>query len=251
MATKQMNEVEHIEQLADSVAQYDLDKFTQTPSGRRYGEPYSFKKGASKDLMYAYRDLMNKGRVARMTHPQATYLTQLVAKDYKVPLEVRSVDTAMEAHHVDRDIEIRKNYWEHDRELLFRVADAVWVLPHPKVLLHEGRLVYDIKDSINNRVRIERGAQIAEASEESIEGGIKLDGEGDLFAQFRKAKILRDHDVKLTGGEAYFNDTNYPNIASVWSDSDWGDGRLFYADADGPSYRSDGGLVVPEIVGKS
>jgi len=246
MQAKEMTEVEHVEQLAHYVKELDLDKFTETPSGRRFGDYFSFKKGAPQDIVREYKDYWNTDYVARMTHPQASYLTQLLAKEYKVPIEVRSVDTAMEVHNVEKDAKERIQGWEHNREVILKLEDSLWVIPHPKVVSEEGKLVYDINGSIRNIVNVVRGRQKVEASEQNIDGGVKAEGD-NVFDVLRNAGVLREHKVKTTGGGMYFDDSNYKGIASVGS---YSYGGLFYAGADWPSIRDVLGLARSELLEK-
>jgi len=238
--------VELVDQIADNLAEYDLEKFTVTSSGRRFGEPYAFKKSAPTDLVKRQRDWQGKGHVGMLTNPQANYLSQLVAKEYKAPIEVRSVDTAMEVHNVAKDTFVGRNYWEQHREIFYRVGDSKWAIAHPKVIPVEGKLVYAINGSVKNISKIVNGKMSVEASEETIDGGVKVDG--DMFDALRQAKILRDHKgVEVNGGGIHFEDDNYLNTASVGSGSYWADG-LFDADAIRPSGGRDRGLAVPELI---
>ncbi len=243
-----MNEVEHIEQLVDSLAQYDLDKFTKTASGRMYGELFSFKKGASSDLVAEHRDNMNKGYVARMNNLQAQYLAQLEAKDHKVPLKIRRFDTAVEAYHVDKDTLAGKNFWEQHPELAVKLGSDVWILADVSVVPQEGTLVYDINGSETNTVKIVRGKRSVEKSEMKIDKGMNVGNQDNLFDAMRKANALRNHKVKLLNGAMYFDDSKFEGIASVRSYSD-GEGGL-NADAGRPSGRNDVGVARPEILGK-
>ena len=246
--TKQMTEAEHMEQLVDNIASYDLDKFVTTPSGRKYGTPFSFKKRAPRELAERHQDFWGADYVARLTHPQATYLAQLLAKEYNAPLELRSVDTAMEVHDAEKDSKERAQGWEQNREVLFRLDDSLWAIPHPEVVPEEGRLVYNINGSVGKITKIARGKASVKTSEQNIEGGIKAEGD-DIFSVLRSAKVLRNHKVETRGGVMRFDDPDYRDIASVGSGWDGG-GGCFGAGAYGPSDGDSRGLAVPEIVRK-
>ncbi len=235
----------HVLQLADNVAEFDLCKFTVTPTGRKYGEPLSFKKGASPEIVKRHRDGKDKDYIAKITNTVSNHLMQILAKQYNAPLKVRSVDTAFEARPVDEKTFVGQEYWEQYSQVLVKLTEQIWVIDHPRTVAEEGEIVYDINGS--KIVKIVRGKETVKIGEETIEGGIKVESKNDLFDVLKEAKILREHKTKATGGRIYFEGDNYPKIVSVMSDLYRDEGWLG-ALACRPSYEDDRGLVRPELV---
>lgn len=231
-----MTQEDEMNQVFENLQPIDLDSFHKTPSGRLYSDALKFKDDASRDLVEEHKDYRSKGRVARITKPEAAYLAQLLAKQHEAKrrLGLWSLDTAVEAYPANRETEDGKNYWTWNKEDVYQL-DGVWIVPNSAVVPYEGRLEFDING--NSGVKIVRGKRVEEGA--SVDGGIKVEAD-NLYDALKQAKLLRDHKVKTTGGEIYFKDTNYPNIASVRSDSiEW----VFDAVACRPSVEDDvGGL---------
>lgn len=245
----QPTQAEHIEQLADYLEEFDIDKFTATHSGKRYGEPFSLKKSAPTDISKSYSKTYalspdedgtpicsenplykDRPHVTRVSHPEAVYLAQLVAKEYKVPIHIRSISTALEASEVDKcilfNMELNSNI----------ILKDGWTITYPKVFAKEGRLEYDI----NSSAKIVRGKTIIE----KIEGGTKVKINNDNVFKTLGIKTK----VKVSTAGIDFGDPRYKNIAFVVSDTDEG---VFGAAGFQPCHQYAAGLIIPELVEKA
>ncbi len=241
----EVNRADFVEKLAENLTVYDPGTFKTTPTGRRYSEPLMLSEQAPEELRKACKDKWGTKYLANRTHPELTYLVQLLSgpKHYNTPLSIRSVDTTIEAHPVDSKTDSGRKSWEYNREVIFRIGGYLWVIPKPVVVAEDGRLVYDINGEA--KVQVVRGRVVGEES--SIAGGRKVDGKlTDLFQILKAGGVLREHNVRLTGGYVDLDaDPDYPNTASVRSDS--GEGAR-YANADWPSYWNDRGLARLEVL---